>query len=191
MAKPVSVWHFLQLRALQVEPQMAQVTLDPFINGLISWARWDHSTTESSVLHLQSEEVPAFAFWPPGLVSFPAPLPSLPWAFSFSSVFLSISRSKYSSLVMTQAGNGMRHLTFSFLSRAGLMRMLARLSGITPAATRSFWWATLLILQVGQGVWVMVDVSVGLVLGWVAAGLDGVLNSVASLPSTDGSTHTT
>ncbi len=41
-------------------------------------ARWDHSTTESSVLHLQSEEVPAFAFWPPGLVSFPAPLPSLP-----------------------------------------------------------------------------------------------------------------
>ncbi len=83
-----------------------------------------------------------------------------------------------------------------------LLCQLDRLSGITPAATRSFWWATLLMLHVGQGVWVTVDVSVGLVLGWVAAGLDGVangvaagldgvLNSVASLPSTDGSTHTT
>ncbi len=46
-----------------------------------------------------------------------------------------------------------------------LLCQLARLSGITPAATRSFWWATLLMLQVGQGVWVTVDVSVGLVLG--------------------------
>ncbi len=58
------------------------------------------------------------------------------YSFSFSSVSFSTSRLKYSSLVMTRAGNGMRRLTFSFLSRAGLMRKLARLSGITPAATR-------------------------------------------------------
>ncbi len=57
-------------------------------------------------------------------------------SFSFSSVSFSTSRSKYSSLVMTRAGKGMRRLTFSFLSRAGLIRTLARLSGITPAATR-------------------------------------------------------
>ncbi len=39
---------------------------------------------ERSVLRHQSEEVPAsFAFWPPGLVSFPpSSLPSLPCAFS-------------------------------------------------------------------------------------------------------------
>ncbi len=57
-------------------------------------------------------------------------------SFSFSSVSFCTIRWKYSSLVMTRAGNGMRRLTFSFLSRAGLIKTLARLSGITPAATR-------------------------------------------------------
>lgn len=49
MTEPLSIWHFLHLCTLHMEPKIAEVTLNPFINGIISWARLDHSTADGTV----------------------------------------------------------------------------------------------------------------------------------------------
>ncbi len=116
------------------------------------WRRshWTHSSMDSSpepggttlqqraVFSIFSqEEVPAFAFF--GLLG-------LSLFLLLCHLFLELSLSPQFFFLPAgwstrrwwwhRLGNGMRHLTFSFLSRAGLMRTLARTLRDTPAATR-------------------------------------------------------